>query len=97
MSGIEREDYLRGREFAFPAFIESVMKTQRMSEAGVTAPRGKIIRDEKGKPICLKAGEGIAQVAGSRSARHARVSGEHWTVENVQKQFKGKKGDPYAW
>jgi hypothetical protein len=67
MSGIEREDYLRGREFAFPAFIESVLKTQRMSEAGVTVPRGKIFRDEKRKPIRLKAGQGIAQAAGSRS------------------------------
>jgi hypothetical protein len=57
MSAIEREDYLRGTEFASPAFIESVLRTQRMSEAGVNAPRGKIITDEKVKPIGLKAME----------------------------------------
>ena len=96
MSAVEREDYLRALEFASPAFIESVLKAYRMSETGVTTPRGKIITDEQGKPIRLGAGEGIAQAAGFRPERLARISGEHWTMENVQKHFKGKRDDLYS-
>jgi hypothetical protein len=96
MSAVERENYLRAMEFASPAFIEAVLKAYRMSETGVTTPRGKIITDEQGKPIRLEAGEGIAQVAGFRPERLARVSGEHWTMENVQKHFKEKRDDLYS-
>jgi hypothetical protein len=85
MSAVERENYLRALEFASPAFIEAVLKAYRMSETGVTTPRGKIITDEQGKPIRMEAGEGIAQAAGFRPERLARLSGEHWTMENVQK------------
>ena len=96
MSAVERENYLRALEFASPAFIEAIIKAYRMSEAGVTTPRGKIITDEKGKPIRLGVGEGIAQAAGFRPERLARISGEHWTLENVQKHFKEKKDDLYS-
>ena len=96
MSAVEREDYLRALEFASPAFIEAVLKAYRMSETGVTTPRGKIITDEQGKPIRLGAGEGIAQAAGFRPERLARISGEHWTMENVQKHFKEKRDDLYS-
>ena len=96
MSAVEREDYLRALEFASPAFIEAVLKAYRMSETGVTTPRGKIITDEQGKPIRLGAGEGIAQAAGFRPERLARISGEHWTMENVQAHFKGKRDDLYS-
>ena len=51
-----------------------------MSETGVTTPRGKVITDEQGKPIRLGAGEGIAQAAGFRPERLARISGEYWTM-----------------
>jgi hypothetical protein len=95
MSAVEREDYLRAAEFASPTFIESVLKAYRMSDAGVTTPKGKVITDEQGKPIRLGAGEGIAQAAGFRPERLARVSGEHWTMENVQKYFKEKRDDLY--
>jgi hypothetical protein len=47
MSAVEREDHLRALEFASPAFIEAVLKAYRMSETGVTTPRGKIITDEQ--------------------------------------------------
>ena len=96
MSAVERENYIRALEFASPAFIEAVLKAYRMSETGVTTPRGKIITDEQGKPIRLEAGEGVAQAAGFRPERLARVSGEHWTMENVQKHFKEKKDDLYS-
>lgn len=96
MSAAEREDYLRAMEFASPAFIEAVLKAYRMSEAGATTPRGKTITDEKGKPIRLGAGEGIAQAAGFRPERLARISGEHRTMENVQKHFKKKRDDLYS-
>jgi hypothetical protein len=96
MSAAERDDYLRAAEFASPAFIEAVLKAHRMSDVGVTTPRGKIITDERGKPIRLETGEGIAQAAGFRPERLARVSGEHWTMENVQRHFKGKRDDLYS-
>jgi hypothetical protein len=77
-------------EFSSPAFIEAVLKAYRMNETEVTMPRGKIINDEQGKPIRLGAGEGIVQAAGFRPERLARISGEHWTMENVQGHFKGR-------
>jgi len=58
---VEWEDHLRAAEFASLAFSESVLKEHRMSETGVTTPRGKVITDEQGKPIRLEAGVGIAQ------------------------------------
>jgi hypothetical protein len=67
-----------------------------MSETGVTTPRGKIVTDEQGKPIRLEAGEGVAQAAGFRAERLARISGEHWAMENVQRHFKEKRDDLYS-
>jgi ribosomal protein S15P/S13E len=96
MSAAEREDYLRALEFASPAFIEAVLKAYRMSETGVTTPRGKVITVEQGKPIRLGAGEGIAQAAGFRPERLARVSGKHWTMENIKAHFKEKSDDLYS-
>ena len=96
MSAVEREDYLRAMEFASPAFIEAVLKAYRMSETGVTTPKGKVVTDEQGKPIRLGPGEGIAQAAGFRPERLAAVSGEHRTMENVQKHFKEKRDDLYS-
>jgi hypothetical protein len=83
-------------EFYSPAFIEAVLKAYRMNETEVTTPRGKIITDEQGKPIRLEAGEGVAQAVGFRPERLARISGEHWTMENVQKHFKEKRDDLYS-
>ena len=91
-----RRDHLRALEFASPAFIEAVLKAYRKRETGVTTPRGKVITDEQGKPIRLGAGEGIAQAAGFRPERLARISGEHWTLENVQKHFKEERDDLYS-
>jgi len=96
ISAVEREDYLRAMEFASPAFVEAVLKAFRMTETGVTTPRGKIITDEQGRPIRLGAGEGIGQAAGFRPERLARISGEHWTMENVQGHFKGRREDLYS-
>jgi ribosomal protein S15P/S13E len=96
MNAVEREDYLRAIEFASPTFIEAILKAYRMSDTGVITPRGKIIPDEKGKPIRLGTGEGIAQGAGFRPERLATVSGEHRTMENVQAHFKEKRDDLYS-
>jgi hypothetical protein len=67
-----------------------------MSDAGVTTPKGKVITDEQGKPIRLGAGEGIVQGTGFRPERLAKVSGEHRTMENVQRHFKEKRDDLYS-
>jgi hypothetical protein len=96
MSAVEREDYLRFLEFASPAFIDAVLKAYRMSETGVTTPKGRIITDEQGKPIRLEAGEGVAQAIGFRPERPARISEEHWTMENVQAHFREKRDDLYS-
>jgi len=74
MNAGERDDYLRALEFASSAFIEALLKAYRMSEAGVATPRGKIITDGQGKPIRLESGEGVAQAAGFRPERLARIS-----------------------
>jgi N12 class adenine-specific DNA methylase len=96
MSAIEREDYLRALEFASPAFIEAVLKAYRMADQGATTPRGKMITDEQGKPIRLGAPEAAAQAMGFRPERLARISGEHWTMENVRGHFKERRDDLYA-
>jgi hypothetical protein len=96
MSAVERENYLRALEFASPAFLEAVLKEYRMSETGVTTPRGKVITDEQGKPIRLGAGEGIAQAAGFGPERMATVSGEHRTMENLQAHYKERRDDLYS-
>jgi hypothetical protein len=96
MNATEREDYLRAIEFASPAFVEAVLKAYRMSETGVTTPRDKIITDEQGKPIRLGAREGVAQAAGFRPERLARISGGHWTMENVRRHFKEKRDNLYS-
>ena len=67
-----------------------------MAETGVTTPRGKIITDEQGRPIRLEVGEGVGPAAGFRPERLARISGEHWTMENVQNHFKEKRDDLYS-
>jgi hypothetical protein len=66
-----------------------------MSETGVTTPRGKIITGEERKSIRLEAGEGVGQAAAFRLERLAQISGEHWTMENVQRHFQEKKDDLY--
>jgi hypothetical protein len=79
-----------------PAFIEAALKAFPMITKGATTLRGKIITDQKEKPIRLEAGKGVAQAAGFRPERLARISGEHWTMETVQKHFKEKRDDLYS-
>jgi hypothetical protein len=96
MSAAERNDYFRALEFASPAFTEAAMKAYRMAERGATTARGKVLTDEKGKPIQLGTGEAIAQAVGFRPERLAEVSREHWTMENVKSNFKGRRDDLYS-
>ena len=96
MNAAERQDYLRALEFASPSFMEAALKALRMADRGATTPRGKVLTDEKGKPIQLGTGEAIAQAAGFRPERLARVCGEHWSMENVRSDFKGGRDDLYA-
>ena len=56
---MQRDDTLRAIEFASPAFIESALKAYRMAEVGATTPKGKVMTDEKGKPIRLDTGEAV--------------------------------------
>ena len=54
MNAAERDDYLRALEFASPSFMEAALKALRMADQGATTPRGKVLTDEKGKPIQLR-------------------------------------------
>ena len=67
-----------------------------MADRGATTARGKVLTDEKGKPIQLGTGEAIAQTAGFRPERLARVSGEPWTMGNVRSNFKERRENLYA-
>ncbi len=58
--------------------------------------RGKVLTDENGKPMQLGTGEAIAQAAGFRPERLARISGEHWTMGNVRGNFKERRDNLYA-
>ena len=96
MNAAEREDYLRSLEFASPSFMEAVLKAYRMADQGATTARGKVLTDEKRKPIQLGTGEAIAQAAGFRPERLARIAGEHGSMENVKINFKDRRDDLYA-
>ncbi len=93
---LERDDTLRAIEFASPAFLESALKAYRMAEVGATTPKGKIMTDEKGKPIRLDTGEAITQGIGFRPERMSEISGEHRTMQNVKSYFTDKRDDLYA-
>jgi hypothetical protein len=69
------------------------LKTYRMADQGATTPRGKIMTDEQGKVIRLEALEAAAQAMGFRPERLARISGEHWSMENVRGHFSGPTPD----
>jgi len=93
---VKRDDYLRALEFASPSFMEGILKAYRMTDQGAMTPKGKIMTDEKGKPIKLRAGEATAQAVGFRPERLAAVSQEHWTMKNVQAYFSDRRDDIYA-
>ena len=67
-----------------------------MADRGATTPAGKVLTDEQGKPIRLSGGDAAPQAIGFRPERMARISGEHWTMENVKKHFAEKRNDLYA-
>ena len=67
-----------------------------MADQGATTPRGKILTDEKGKPILLETGEAVTQAIGFRPQRMSQVSGEHRTMQNVKAYFNDKRDDLYA-
>jgi hypothetical protein len=91
-----RGDALRAVEFASPAFMEAVLKAYRIADVDATNAKGKLLTDEKGVPIRYSAGEAAAQALGFRPERMARISREHWTMENVKKYFAEKRNDLYA-
>ena len=96
MNAAERDDCLRSLEFASPSFLESILKAYRMADRGATRSSGKVLTDEQGEAIRLSGGEAAAQAMGFRPERLARISGEHWTMENVKKHFAAKRNDLYA-
>lgn len=95
-NALERDDTLRAIEFASPAFLQAVLKAYRMAEVGATNPRGKIMTDEKGKPIRLETSEAVTQAIGFRPQRISQISGEHRTMQNVKAYFSDKRDDLYA-
>jgi hypothetical protein len=80
----------------FARLAEAALKALRMADQGATTARGKALTDEHGKPIQLGTGEAIAQAAGFRPERLARISREHWSMENVRSNFKGRRDDLYS-
>jgi hypothetical protein len=91
-----REDYLRAVEFASPAFVENILKAARMATQGATTPTGKVLFDEKGKPIRENIGEAIAQGLGFRPERIAAQAKTHQEYTNIQGNFSERRGDLYA-
>jgi len=72
------------------------LKAYRMANQGATTPRGKIITDEKGRPVPFAASEAAAQAMGFRPERLIRISGEHRTMENVRGHFNDRREDLYT-
>jgi hypothetical protein len=93
---VGREDYLRAVEFASPAFIENVLKAMRMTTIGATTPGGKIMFDEKGKPIKETTGEAAAQMLGFRPERIAAVAQTHRGFANIEAKFSGIRDNLYS-
>ncbi len=92
----QRDDSLRAIEFASPSFLEAALKAYRMTEKGATTPTGKVLTDEQGKPIRLRAPEAVAQTIGFRPSRLSGISGEHRTMTNVQSYFNSRRDDLYS-
>jgi len=67
-----------------------------MAEVIATTPRRNILTDQQGRPIRLGAPEAAAQAMGFRPERLARISGEHWSMENVRGHFKDRREGLYA-
>jgi hypothetical protein len=93
---VGREDYLRAVEFASPAFIQNILKAQRMTSIGATTPQGKVLFDAQGQPIKETTGEGFAQVLSFRPERIAKVSEEHREFGNIESNFTQRQYDLYA-
>ncbi|MGD0624258.1 MAG: PLxRFG domain-containing protein [Thermodesulfobacteriota bacterium] len=93
---LERGDTLRAIESASPAFLEAILKAYRMTEQGATTPTGKILFDEKGRPIKETAGEGIAQAFGFRPERISEASQTHREFANIESHFADRRNDLYS-
>lgn len=91
----EREQYLRALEFASPVFLESMFKAYRTFDEGARTPHGKVLFDDRGKPIRATAGEAIAQTAGFRPARMAALSGEYRSRQNLEEHYRELRSDIY--
>jgi uncharacterized protein YaaR (DUF327 family) len=93
---MERGDVLRAIESASPAFLESILKAYRMTEHGATTPKGKVITDEKGRPIQETTAEGITQAFGFRPERISEASQTHREFANIESHFADRMNDLYA-
>ncbi len=83
-------------EFASPAFLENMLKAARMTTQGATTPSGKLLFDEKGRPIRETAGEAIAQAVGFRPERIGAASKTHREYTNLQANFAERRNDLFA-
>jgi hypothetical protein len=96
LESAQRGDYYRMAENIAPEFIGNPMKALRMSEAGkelglpgiATTQRGKLLFDEKGKPLALSALDVAMKVAGINPAEYSGRTEAARTVSNVKTFFK---------
>ncbi len=73
-----------------------MLKAARMVTQGATTPSGKVLFDEKGKPIRETAGEAIAQAVGFRPERNSAASKTHREYANLQANFAERRNDLFA-
>ncbi|MCK7505002.1 MAG: hypothetical protein MZV70_13595 [Desulfobacterales bacterium] len=75
--------------------IESALKAYRMTADGATNPRGKVLFDEKGKPVRLTGTEAAGQAMGFRPYRTSMLSSTKRIADNVELHYSEKRGKLY--
>jgi len=85
--------YGRALEKAGPTFTENIGRAYREATEGATTEHGKVMRDEKGRPIKMTPGEAVGKALGFRPERIAEIQKERWTMGNVASYFKDKHDD----
>jgi N12 class adenine-specific DNA methylase len=79
-----RGEYARAVEMGAPTFIENPLKAYRMWSEQATTPKGKLLFDEKGRPLMLSGPEAAGQAIGFRPERVAVGSKERRTYMNIK-------------
>ena len=66
-----------------------------MADQGATTPGGKDPHRRARKTDQAGYGRGLRPAAGLGPKRLVRISGEHWSMENVRSNFKGRQDPVY--